>query len=282
MNDLILHPQTKKALEQLIATKPHAIMLTGNEGSGKRFIAEVLAERILEETLENHPYYVHLEPAGKSFTIDQIRELQKSMKLKTTGKNSIRRVAILQDVHLMTIEAQNALLKLLEEPPEDTVILLTAQGDTALKPTIYSRVQRVHIKPVGITSLPSKLADHTDIHKLLSLSGGDVGLLLALLDDKSEHPLVQAISDAKKIITAPAFLRLTRVDELTKDKDKLSGIMMAMKRIATAALRAASLKTDKKNQERWSKLLEHIYTSEKLLHTNGNPKLILTELFLAF
>ncbi len=282
MNNLILHPQTEHSIDQLIVTETHAIMLTGNEGSGKRFVARTIAEALLAGSLENHPYFIHLEPAGKSFTIDQIRELQKSMKLKTTGSKTIRRVAILQDVHTMTTEAQNALLKLLEEPPDDTILLLTAQGDSSMKPTIYSRVQRVHLKPVAIEHLPKNISEHKDISKLHSLSGGDIGLLLALIEGKTEHPLVGAISDAKTLITSPVFIRLTRVDELGKDKEKLKSILMAMKRIASATLRASTLKGDTKNRERWTRILEKTYATEYMLQTNVNPKLVLTELFLAF
>lgn len=282
MKDLILHTQTRKALERIIVTKPHAILLTGNEGSGKRYISHVLAELLLDESLENHPYFIYVEPAGKSFSIDQIRELQKSMKLKTTGTKVVRRIAILQDVHSMTTEAQNALLKLLEEPPEDTVLILTAQGDKSLKPTVYSRVQRIHIKPLGLKDLPPKLSGVNEIQKLHSLSGGDMGLLSALLSNEEEHPLVQAIAEAKSIITAPVFKRLVRVDELSKDKERLNNIIMAIKRIATAALRSASLKNDRNNTDRWGRILEQAHVCESLLHTNANSKLLLTELFLTF
>lgn len=267
---------------RLQASKPHAIMLTGNEGSGKCFTALALAEVLLGQSLSSHPYFLHIEPDGKSFSIDQIRQLQKVMKLKTTGSSQIRRLAILQDVHTMTTEAQNALLKLLEEPPADTVLILTAQGDKSLRPTIYSRVQKVHIKPVLMDDLSDEFKEHKDIQKFYGLSGGDIGLLYALINQNNDHPLVMAIVDAKEIITEPVFMRLTRVDELGKDKEKLAQTISALKRISTAALRASVRKLDNKKKAQWSQILEQIYLTEKLLPTNVNTKLLLTELFLAF
>lgn len=257
-------------------------MLTGNEGSGKAFVARALAEELLEQKLENHPYFIVVEPEKKSLTIEQVRELQKTMKLKTTGTGNVRRVAILQDVHTMTTEAQNALLKLLEEPPDDTVLILTAQGDKSLKPTIYSRVQRVHIKPVPEADVSINGVEQTTIQKNYALSGGDMGLLSALISQSSGHKLVGAIAEAKTIITEPAFKRLAKVDELGKDKERLANLLMALKRISSAALKTSAARQDTKNKTRWARILEQTYLCEELLQTNANTKLLLTELFLAF
>lgn len=277
---LVLHAQTRQSLDRIIQSKPQAIMFTGNEGSGKQHTALCLAEELLEQDITKHPYFFHIKPDGKSFSIEQIRELQKKMRLKTTGSAQIRRIALLQDVHTMTTEAQNALLKLLEEPPADTVLILTAQGDKSLKPTIYSRVQRVHIKPVVLHDLPNDLKEHRDIHRLYGLSGGDIGLLYALLQQNTEHPLVNAINEAKSIITKTPFERLVVVDELGKDKERLTNIISALKRISLAALRLATSKEDARKKEQWTRILDQVYITEKLLPTIGNNKLLLSELFL--
>lgn len=282
MNQLLLHPQTEKAIKQLLASPPHAIMLTGNEGSGKLFTALTLAREILGVSPDTHPYFFHFEPAGKSFTIEQVRDLQKVMKLKTTGLKAIRRIAVLQDIHTMTTEAQNALLKLLEEPPEDTILILTAQGDRSLKPTIYSRVQTIHLKPVPKSELMKSFTagPALEIERFYALSGGNAGLFMALVGNATEHPLVKSIETAKALISSTAFERLTKVDELAKDKDELRSLLSALKRISRAALSSAASKQDPMKLARWSNLLKAVYGCDNMLVRNVNPKLLLTELFL--
>jgi replication-associated recombination protein RarA len=279
MKDLLLHTQTREALEKVLSSRPHAIMITGNPGSGKSHIALKLAGELLGMPAEKHAYFLNLEPAGKSFTIDQVRELKGHMRLKTTGNSYIRRVVLLNDVHTMTVEAQNALLKLLEEPPEDTVLILTAVPEQSLKPTIYSRVQKIQIRP--ISKEQAKKALGSTAERLYDLSGGDVGLLTSLIKEDKQHSLVSAIADAKKLLTDTPFERLTKVDELAKDKDSLKTILAAMKRIARVAIKAALLKNNSKNARRWTRILECTHQTEIALHANVNPKLALSELFLS-
>lgn len=283
MRDLLVHHETLAALETAIRNKPHAIMLTGNEGSGKKYISKQLAAELLESELENHAYFLQIEPVGKSISIDQIRELQRFVRLKTTGTGKIRRVVLITDAHLMTTEAQNALLKLLEEPPEDTVIILTSQGDKSLKPTIHSRVQKIHVRPISrehAIEYAGVSSNTANIEKAYNLSGGDSGLFLALLAEADEHRLAGAIKIGKKLLMASAFERLSSVDDFSKDKDKLADLLIAMRRIASAALKQAADKGDIKLKDRWLASLGAIYEAEKQLPGNPNTKLLLTDLFL--
>lgn len=283
MNDLLLHPETLSALNTAIANAPHAIMFTGNEGSGKLYIARKFASEILQSELENHNYFLQIEPDGKSISIDQIRELQKFVRLKTTGTAMIRRLIILADAHTMTVEAQNALLKLLEEPPEDTVLILTAQNDKSLKPTIKSRVQKIHIKPITRIQAVDYASTRysTDIERAYNLSGGDIGLFLALLEEADNHKLASAINIAKKLLTAGKFERLVAVEELSKNKEELTNLLTAMKRISTSALKQSASKSDTKLKNYWLKVLKSIYATEENLPHNPNTKLLLTNLFLS-
>lgn len=279
MKDLLLHPQTRKALEQLIERKPHAVMLSGNEGSGKRHIALSLASELLGVSADTHPYFLHISPNGKALTIEQVRILQGHMRLRTTGTGAVRRIAILEDAHLMTTEAQNALLKLLEEPPTDTVLILTVQDTRALKPTVYSRVQHVPIKPISRDQAATLISGD---NRLYDLSGGDVGLLHALAEKKEDHELTKAIGEAKHILQATSYGRLLRVDELSKDSERLENLLVACKRISRTACKAAYAKQDSKAAQRWLRILEATHEAEKQRRINVNPKLVLSELFLSF
>lgn len=283
MNDLLVHPETRAQLESFKSSPGHALMLTGRTGAGKGKIAERLVEELLGESIQTHPYILRISPKSQTITIDQIRELQNFIKLKTTGKKLLRRAVVIEDAHLMGVEAQNALLKTLEEPPHDTVLVLTAEQDVRLKPTIYSRVQRINVRPLAkehIESLRDQYqADAFD--KAYMLSNGYAGLLQALLDERQEHELVRAVESAKQVLTATVFERLAMIEEITKSKADISILLGALKRVASAAVRGAIAKGDSETQSRWQRSIRAIHEAETQLSSNGQTKLVLTNLFLS-
>lgn len=280
---ILLHPETENVYNSILVSPPHALMITGNEGSGKYHLANVLAKQLLSADPDTHPYFTSIHPKNNSITIDQIRELQRFARLRTTGNGNIRRIAVITEAHTLTIEAQNALLKLLEEPPKDTVIILTATQGNSLKPTIYSRTQRMRVRPITKSQAlkyAGEIGQGEQAQRAFSLSGGDAGLYVSLLQESDSHPLSAAINSAKNLLTNTPFERLKQIDELTKDKAGISLLLSALKRISTAALRQSILSKDKKLTERWKRTLGEIYMSEIRFAANANSKLLLTDLFL--
>lgn len=79
-----------------------------------------------------------------SIGIDDIKLMQKKIFLKPL--RSKQKAIIIKDAQLLTIEAQNAMLKILEEPPEHTIIILTAENKQSLLPTIFSRCQIIDLQ----------------------------------------------------------------------------------------------------------------------------------------
>lgn len=280
----VLHPKTQQALQSVAQSGTHAILLTAPQGAGKETAAMDLARKLLQTNPSQSAYFSHIQPDGKSITIEQIRALQKFMQLKTTGSMEIRRVAILTDADTMQVEAQNALLKLLEEPPEDTVIILTASRPQQLRPTIHSRVQQLALlsprKADAMDYFMGQGNKGVDIEKAYLLSNGQMGLMTALLDTSIEHNLTAHIDTAKQLYSLTAFERLSRVDELSKDKDALGGILFACKRICITALEQAALKNQEKAVTSWHKQLGLITKAEESLRFNPNAKLLLTDLFI--
>ena len=142
----------------------HAYLFVGMEGVGKRTIALGLAKTIhcsaaagdfCEDCADcariqdgNHADVRIIEPlAGKKeISIQQIRELEKELNFRSfSGK---KKIAILDPATLMNLSAQNALLKTLEEPPRDSLLILIAANGGALLPTLRSRCLRISFGPL--------------------------------------------------------------------------------------------------------------------------------------
>ena len=145
----------------------HAYCLTGEEGIGKTAVARALAEELLlgegqPPRLEVHPDF-WCDDRAEAISIDEIRfhpergapahdqSLQQFLSLKPFV--APLRVALLANAERMTEAAQNCLLKTLEEPPPNTVLVLTTAYPDHLLPTCLSRCQLIALSPVGRPAL---------------------------------------------------------------------------------------------------------------------------------
>jgi DNA polymerase-3 subunit delta' len=143
----------------------HAYLFIGAEGVGKKTLAYCVAKAIHCEVgngdfcgscancaridAGNHPDVRIIEPlAGKKeISIQQVRELQKELNFSSfSGK---RKIAVVDPVTLMNLAAQNALLKTLEEPPADSMLILIASNPGGLLPTLRSRCLRLTFGPLA-------------------------------------------------------------------------------------------------------------------------------------
>jgi DNA polymerase III subunit delta' len=135
---------------------PHAVLLTGQPGVGKRAAAVWLAKRRLgigePERLPAYPpgtrehadlRWVRKPEDKQSIGIDQVRELIDQLSL--TSYEGGAKVAIIEPADIMTTDAANSLLKTLEEPPGDALLVLVADRQGRLPATIFSRCQRINV-----------------------------------------------------------------------------------------------------------------------------------------
>lgn len=276
----LFHPETEREIKAFIEAPSHALGLFGQAGAGKQFVAHYVAEQLLGTGSLTGKQHVVL-PEPMTISIEAIRSMQEFLKLKAPGTAKIRRVVIVVDADCMTSEAQNALLKTLEEPPSDTVIILTATRHDALQKTIASRLQHIRVRTPALSDAVNYFngGSEDELRRAYALSNGAIGLLHSLISG-DESQLSRHITTAKELYGLTAYERLARVDELSKDKDNLPGLLYASKRIATAALESAALKDDTAQVQRWHERLQLIVDSEHALSRNANPKLLLTNLFI--
>jgi len=179
----------------------HAYLFVGPDGIGKRTAAIAVAKAIhCEESIEdfcgicincarisdgNHPDVRLIQPLPdkKEISIQQIREIERELNFRSfSGK---RKIAVIDPATLMNLSAQNALLKTLEEPPADSVIVLIAPNSGGLLPTVRSRCVRLNFSPLGRHEVAAYLDSQTvtmrnDSESLAAMSMGSIGLALKL------------------------------------------------------------------------------------------------------
>lgn len=287
MNSLVLDPATSAEVQRYISNPAQAVLLTGPSGSGKLSLARYMAAEVLKkpaEKLEKYPHYRLISPIdGKAIPIEAIRKLQHFTTLKipgTAGNNDqVVRAVIIESANLMTTEAQNALLKLLEEPPLGTVFILTATSKDAVLPTIYSRTRSIQVVPPSIEDLTQHFASQfpsSAIEKIVVITGGLPGLTYALLEQPESHPLYEATIQARKLLQSTAYERLLLVDTLSKQKQLAIDTVFIIGQMARMALQRSTGPAAK----RWQSILKASYQADKRLGTNTQAKLVLMQLML--
>lgn len=285
--NLLINNETAAELAEFVKKPSNNLLISAPPGSGKTAIAEHVCSNILEvssRALKSYPYFSHIRSNNDSISIELVRELNGFLSLKPVSSKSISRAVIIEDADLMTKEAQNALLKTLEEPPKDTIIILTSSQPQKLLATVRSRAPLIRVKPVTQRQAVDyfKKLGHSeqDIAKAFKLSGGQVGLLRALLENPDEHPLAVMINKVKEILSADPFERLCKAQGLVNDKAQLATALTAMKKIASAGLEAAAKKGESPLVARWTRLITNILKSQEAAARGVSAKLILTDLLL--
>ncbi len=297
MSEIILHEQTGQHLARFVSQPSHALLLVGPSGVGKQCVAEDVARQLLglesTEALYAYPYFTSVIPAKdkSSIGIEAVRDLQQFVKLKlpvtSTMSEQAWRIILITDAQTLTGEAQNAILKLLEEPPRQTIFLLTSASEQALLPTIRSRTQQVSIHPPSQTDIARHYNQlgfsDEDFVRAYMLSGGLPGLLNALLR-QDEHPLKAAVQTARTLLQSTQFERLCMVDELAKKKPETLQILFVLQHMARAAMEQGAKASDgsaAKRIQQWHRVLRAAYEAEKSYAVSGQAKLTLTNLMLA-
>lgn len=282
----VLHNHTARRLAELRTHPPHALTVIGPSGIGKMTIATALASQVLvsddAKVLDLPAVKVLRATKERSISVDAVRELEHFMSLKMVG--SSWRVAIIEDAQYLTQEAQNALLKTLEEPPADTLIILTSSSEQLLLPTIGSRTQSFHIQRPAVADLETYFSargySKTAITQAILMSGGLPGLMHALLDGDSTHPLVSAAQTARQLLQLGTFERLAMVDGLSKQRDATLDVLGILQHMAHLALQQAAQKSASQATP-WRKILQASYSATEALLQNTQSKLVLTDLMLS-
>jgi DNA polymerase-3 subunit delta' len=261
-------------------------MIVGEAGSGKKSAAEVISSDLLGvpmAELNRHPFFIKLQKASdkQEIPIDSVRSLLKNITLKTVGTAQIRRVVVIEEANLLSEEAQNALLKTLEEPASDTVFILTAPSVRSVLPTIVSRVRLI---PTHSVSKEAAMSFYSTKHQANAIQGawhlssGNAKLIESILAD-SDTPLKKSIDEAKLFLSHEAYDKLLMIDEISKDRQRFDQFLEALEKILQALQRSPN----NQSKSATSRLLNNRNLVSKLRKarlSNANSRLIALELAL--
>ncbi len=218
---MLVNPITERLVLNFIEKAGSPLALIGAEGVGKIYLAKLIADKILNtKTIKNHPYIFVLD--AKISGIDQVRELQNNLKLVVPGKQLIKRMVIIDNFDSFGREAQNALLKIIEEPPIDTQIIILINSVNFVLPTILSRVQAVNVLPVSLDQSQKYFMDQyseNEIKRAYNISAGNSELMQNIISNNDSSQLIINIERAKQILSLEKYERIAQIDKLLKEKD---------------------------------------------------------------
>ena len=237
-------------------TIPHALLFTGIEGVGKESAALAFAmacnctgeisSTTRQETkipcgickpcrkieAGNHPDIIRVKPSGPFIKIDQIRSLCQTLAMKPYEAR--RRVVIITDAQAMNPAAGNALLKMLEEPPVRTILILVATHPSDLLPTIVSRCQQLRFKPISNKYLESVLVQDHELDAgeamiITTMAGGSLSRALRMHRTQWANRRNWLIKEMDSLSSVSVNRLLAFGEQLSKNKDILQDSLEVMK-----------------------------------------------------
>lgn len=245
-------------------TLPHAIMIYGESGMGAGYLSELLARSVICENggcgvcaackksqKGIHPDIIVIDRGGENIPISEIREIGKTIHLYPN--DSDRKVYIIKNAHNMNAAAQNALLKLLEEPPKFASFILSVSKKDKILRTVLSRCMVINLSTVTTDEVclyleREKKIKHDEAWEIAKISAGNIGRALILSDKRAGKREIGRRAFALDVINTLCFsnefsflmLQKRFADEKTRSKDERdaqSGIFDVISELLSDILR---------------------------------------------
>lgn len=306
--------RVKEQLSFLMSSSrlPHAIIIEGEEGSGKRTLAWEIAAALVCRSQQEKPCYecsqcvkarkgVHpdiyeysAEGGAKSFHVDVVRDVISDVYM--SPNESEYKVYILGNAHCMNESAQNAILKVLEEPPEYAVFILTAVSRTMLLETVLSRAVTISISGVSpkigadyITEENPDI-DYNLAYEALTALNGNIGKAKESLAGGKMQRLTELVNEIGNAIMADNEYELLKVlSELSGSRQDTAAVLNLLKTMFRDALTGGTeilsgqTETVKAFKDKFTKakLLALYNTAEALAvmaDKNANTALLVTKI----
>lgn len=216
----------------------HSYLFVGIEGIGKKLFAREFAKSLLclnreeNETCpscikwnsNNHPDFMQIEPENGTIKIEQIRKMQEEIAKKPITSN--KKVYIICDSECMTKEAQNCLLKTLEEPPEYVTIILTTANESKLLTTVKSRCIQILFEEISKEDIEKYMREKLLINpnpNFVLMCEGSIGKMLYMQEDEETY---EALSKLLNSLENTDLATLwNKAEVLYKQKEKIQEML---------------------------------------------------------
>lgn len=212
--DLTIDSTTKLLCDAYIAQPTHGLLLHGNPGVGLYTLAVALAQAISQHATDIQM----IRPDDKgTISIETVRSLY----VTTRDIRTSRQVIIVDDIDSMSRDAQNAFLKLLEEPTKQAYFIATTHRPSTLLPTIQSRMQSLHVRAASVQDSERYIEKQgfsktQKSQQLLFLATGKPAELARLMQDEVYFAeKAHYATDARQFLSASVFERLAMVSQYT-------------------------------------------------------------------
>lgn len=276
--DIFGNQKVKEILTKTIKAKrtSHSYMFIGLEGIGKKIFAKELAKAILcmeegkycnncksciEFSSDNNPDFIYIEPEENKIKIDQIRNMQ--LKVAEKPIISANKVYIIDNADTMTQEAQNCLLKTLEEPPEYVTIILIGSNENNFLTTIKSRCTKIYFEKISNEEIKQYLKKEYEIdnldEELIEIADGSIKRAIEVKENRETYKALEKIIE--DIDKCDIIDVLNGASELYKSKEKVFTILENLNIIA--------MKKAKINAK-YANCIKVIEDTKKRLKANSN------------
>lgn len=238
-DDIIGHDRPISLLRGMLAggTVPHALLLSGPRGIGKAtaalaFVRALHCRELPDDCCDQcgscdrflrlvHPNLLMVSPEENVIKIAQVRAMQEQLGYRTVGAG--RRAVIIDQAETLNSSAANCLLKTLEEPPGDTVLVLVAHETAPLLPTLLSRCQRIVFAPLSDADMQAVLermgVEPEAVRSIAGHAQGSPGRALALLENDFAGWRVEVAGSLAHAATAGQEVLLDVARDLSARKD---------------------------------------------------------------
>lgn len=303
---IIGHHKQWEFLKQSVKRKrlSHAYLFSGQSQLGKktsafRFIKLLFCEGKIEDKPCQicrpcrdvqkgiHPDFFFLGPKKKEIQISQIRDL--NWKLALHPSLALLKAAIIDEAHSLNPEAQNSLLKTLEEPKGNAILILVTDRPQLLFPTIRSRVQKIRFFPVPKSEIENYLKKKDlgvkETQEITRFSFGKPGLAIHFLEsEKALASQNQKIKEVLQLSKAELASRFQYVKDLIAQKQSIHDVLNIWLRYFRGILLEKIKGSSGPSQYSLTKLQKIIQTIERINflteRTNINQRLALEQIML--
>lgn len=274
MTKPIINPTSEKTILRLIKKMPQSLLLTGNDGVGISTISKYIAELRFVKPLVILPEKDEKIDIDKGIiSVEIMRRLYEETRTKPRGD----RVIIIDYAERMTHQAQNAFLKLLEEPGEGTYFILVSHSISKLLPTILSRVEKIKIN--NITSKQSeelldllKITDKIKRTQLLFMAEGLPAEIINLVNNNDYFEKRSLnVRDARELIRGSQYQKLLIAQKYKDDREAAQRLLLDMAKILKMSI-ASNPQPEAINR------LDVILKTYEQIAANGNIRLVLANM----